>query len=235
MCRQYGNAIQIFASGVPYTSASPPEAPATNVIIVADEIGVCYVTQVQPLPQQQGSWSEHPGSHGPQPAYTSPPTQVPYGGSASSSSEQPTAGEQRPERPRVSRQRASASSARGLLDPFPAYGAVLRRMVCDVPWGSMSAAALEDVATWLDQQASLGSRDVRFYAVWDFRWESGQDIRGVNVGVGRRAYDGVVGANGGFGGLLRWRREDTLALAARRYMEEAPAFQAPVPARIILW
>ena len=76
---------------------------------------------------------------------------------------------------------------------------------------------------------------LRFYCVWVFsRAGEGRRWSGVHAGVGTVAYQGILGLNGGIGGL-RWKRKGTLEEARAKYSEEAPRHRCYGPRSIYFW
>ena len=98
-------------------------------------------------------------------------------------------------------------------------------------WENFSA-----VQAWCSQHilAQAVSQDIRYYAVMAHR-PGPRNLCGVHASVGLAGYHAITAANGGFGGQLRWRREQTLRLAYDRYMAEGPHLGAPFPIPFFQW
>ena len=74
--------------------------------------------------------------------------------------------------------------------------------------------------------------EARYYAVWNC---PGLDrSHGVHVGFGLAAYNGLVRAAGGFGGI-RWKRCDSMEAALSAYIEESIARKSPAKAIFKAW
>ena len=116
--------------------------------------------------------------------------------------------------------------------------AARRAATADLPYDT---EVLRPVGALYDQVAlgrfpvgEAAGPDRRWYCVWQL---PNSRCVGIHTGLGNRAYTGIVGKAGGFGGRLKWRREGSLQAALTRYEQEANrhSCDGPVPPWVWFW